>query len=285
MDRHATWSKNRGRAVSQFVEALGALGFVLLTLLVQVYEARAQGGVQARHVRALLSAALPLRSDGYVNNKHLTFCTRFLTDFRAQSNIEYVEPVATAHTYDDAAFGVYKKRCPRLAMNRLQQCEPAVARSIREEPEAKRPQLFEKECQQYYGTANFSMYHVDIDNNPRNGKEYLFYFERAVGPRNRQGMRQMTINGGYNLINFQDCEITNAIPTNDPYDYFRDRPSPNYNGIIRYRSKHYIFDLWSIGTLKSSQDQTVYLLNLYRLEKRDRGAYCAYSGMPKHKQE
>jgi hypothetical protein len=66
-----------------------------------------------------------------------------------------------------------------------------VLKALREEgvPEDRLDEELDKYASEIsYGTKNFKLYKVDIDNDPRNGEEYLFYdqhYEPRKAPTKR----------------------------------------------------------------------------------------------------
>jgi len=108
--------------------------------------------------------------------------------------------------------------------------------------------------------------------------EHLFHFQRAAGPANRLKTEQTLVDGRYNVLDLKRCEVTASIPSDDPYDYVRNRPLQNFNGVIRYADKNYIFRLRTLGSAQPPAERPSYWLDLYRLDG-DKGAYCAYSSL------
>ncbi len=179
----------------------------------------------------------------------------------------------------------HRGRCTNLASEFFDSyhCEPKIAESIERLPKDQRDSQYKSSCRHYRGTANFKHYLVDINNNSKDGKEHVFYYERAQGPLNRPDAKLNYANGGYRVIDFDRCELKGGSPTNDPYSYFYKRPLENYNGIIRYRGKHYIFDLADLDGSDRNPDNPNYGLRLdsygtYSRKVEPRlGPICAFS--------
>lgn len=175
------------------------------------------------------------------------FCRTFIRDFRQQTGIEFVEPDAKADRYDAPVWQPYKTRCASLAAGVFDSylCEPKIAETIERLPKDQRNAEYKRSCQHYRGTMNFKHFLVDINDNPKDGKEHVFYHEREEGPLNRSGAELNFGNGGYWIVDLDRCELKGGSRTTDPYSYDSYlRPLENYNGIIRYKGKHYIFDLY-----------------------------------------
>jgi len=214
-----------------------------------------------------------------VRDQNKGFCQAFLQDFGLQRNIEFIEPDAKADSYDDPAWQPYRGRCTNLASELFDsyQCEPKIAQAIEQLPQDQRDSQYRSSCQHYRGTANFKHYLVDINNNPKDGKEHVFYYERAQGPLNMPNAQLIYGNGGYSVIDLDRCELKGGSRTNDPYSYFHKRPLETYNGIIKYKGRHYIFDLADLdGTLRLDRYGTY----SPRVEPR-LGPVCAFSTLPR----
>ncbi|MCH7540822.1 MAG: hypothetical protein IH999_10575, partial [Proteobacteria bacterium] len=105
-------------------------------------------------------------------------CTPLLEAFQAQRGIEYVEPVARAERYRDPAFEPYRAMCPGWEFNRWHYSQIISALDEMNLPEDQRQESLEATGKHYFGTRNFKLYHLDLDGNPANGEEYVFYAER-----------------------------------------------------------------------------------------------------------
>jgi len=211
------------------------------------------------------------------------FCQAFVQDFRRQQNIEFIEPVAKADSYEDPVWEPYRRRCPGVPVFDDYQCEPKIYDAIMAQPGAERQREFEAACQHYRGTANFKLFLVDINNNPKDGKEHVFYYERAQGPLNQPDAKLNYANGGYSVIDLDRCGLKGGAEAHDPYSYFYQRPLENFSGIIRYRDRHYIFDLFELEGADRDPNNPNYRLHLsgysmFGRETKPRlGPICTYS--------
>ncbi len=218
-----------------------------------------------------------------VGKQNKAFCEGFLQDFRLQKNIEFIEPVAKADSYDDPVWQPYKASCPQLELFDRYSCEPKIYDAIMAQPPTERQREFKTACQHFRGTANFKLFLVDINNNPKDGKEHVFYYERAEGPLNRPVSKQIYGNGAYAVFDLDRCEVKRGANVHDPYSYFYKRPLENYNGIIDYRGRHYIFDLADLDGSDRDPKNPNYRLQVdghakFGKETKPRlGPICSYS--------
>jgi hypothetical protein len=218
-----------------------------------------------------------------VRKNSKAFCEAFLLDFRLQKSIEFIEPVAKADSYDNPVWETYRRRCPDVPIFDSYECEPKIYDAIMAEPPAERQRQWKTACRHYRGTANFKLFLVDINNNAQDGKEHVFYYERAQGPLNRPDAKLNYGNGGYSVVDLDRCELKGGAEAHDPYSYFYQRPLENYSGIIRYNDKHYVFDLYELAGRDRDPNNPNYRLHLngystFGRETTPRlGPICTYS--------
>lgn len=198
----------------------------------------------------------------YVKHPNKDFCEAFLQDFRQQKGIEHIEPVSKAESYDDPVWQPYKTRCPDLELFESYGCLAEDAEYIATLPKGEGVRYRRNVCEHFRGTANFKLYEVDINNDPAGGKEKVFHYERAQGPLNRPDRKVVLGNGKYQIVDLGRCEVVGGSETHDPYSYFYQRPLKNYNGIIKYKGKHYIFDLYDLDGSDRDENKHNYTLRL-----------------------
>ena len=210
-------------------------------------------------------------------------CTPLLEDFQAQRGIEYVEPVARAKYYHDPALAPYRAMCPGWEFNRWHYSQISSA-DLDDLPEDQRQEILEAIGNHYLGTRNFKLYRLDLDGNPANGEEYVFYAERyylrssavpwylriekipgqvdwndILRPEDVPKDAEF-IDGGYTVLDFANCKQVDWVQIYDPYDYLEGRPLANHTGVIKHRSRPYIFKLFESDHLPG---EDVYGLSIY----------------------
>lgn len=173
------------------------------------------------------------------------FCAAFLDDFTKQKGIEYIKPIVEVNDYNDPKLQDYFKQCPNKDFHKT--AEISHARTLQEiagKEQMLGRSLSDEELEEYggidfYATKNFKLYKVNIDNDAKNGDEYVLYAE---------GFYNDIINrytyGGYRIIDLQQCRFRGGVSSNDPFDYKNKKPIENYNGIIKYMGEYYVFDLY-----------------------------------------
>jgi hypothetical protein len=214
----------------------------------------------------------------HTGSKALPFCKVFLEDFREQKGIKYVEPLVRTESYDAPALQPYKDRCPDLEMHKLAECSQQDWSYVQSLPEEEREREMDKVCRVYYGTRNFKLYELDLNGNPKDGKEVAVYFERIYGPQNISGAMQVYSNGGYAIFDIKSCRRWAWTPTNDPNDYLYNQPLENYNALIQYKGKYYIFNLYELGRGKyRDPNKLEYRLHIGGNRKNGWGGLCSFS--------
>ncbi len=210
-------------------------------------------------------------------------CTPLLEAFQAQRGIEYVEPVARAERYRDPALEPYRAMCPGWEFNRWHYSQVGFA-DLDGFPADRREEILEAIGNHYFGTRSFKLYRLDLDGNPANGEEYVFYAERyylrsSVVPgylRIEKIPGQVDwndilrpeevpddaefIDGGYTVLDFANCKQVDWVQIYDPYDYLEGRPLANHTGVIKHQSRPYIFKLFESDHLPG---EDVYGLSIY----------------------
>ncbi|SPP63010.1 hypothetical protein [Nitrospira lenta] len=175
------------------------------------------------------------------------FCRQFLADFRTQNKINYVKPIVVANDYSDAAFDTYKQKCPKLEFRKRVLLHPKIADDVKSLP----AEEMEKYGDVYVGTTNFKLYKVDINNNPSDGDEFIFYHEKFLhvssgGQEALQepGKDDYDNRGAYLVINFHDCRVSDGLEVDGLRQF---STVPDYSDIINYKGRNYIFDLYPAG--------------------------------------
>ena len=215
----------------------------------------------------------------HVLPKALPLCQTFLEDFAEQKGITYVEPILRADNYDDLKLDPYKSRCPDLEMNKLAACSPRTAFYIQGLPEDEREREADKLCSVYYGTKNFKLYELDLRRHSKVAKDIVLYFERIFGPQESDA--KVYGDGGYVIFDSKNCRRRRGTHTHDPYDYTHNRTRENYNALIQYNSRYYIFDLFEMGgTQPRDPYQPTYRLHLEGNRKDGWGGLCSFSTNP-----
>ena len=191
-------------------------------------------------------------------------CPAFLEDFKKQRHITYIEPIVRTDNYDDPALQPYRQKCPRLDLRKLIAVDDRLGH----------PQgLTEKELELIgivsYGIGNFELFKVDIDNDPTDGEEYIFYYEGEFYPKTNKTSPQ---NRAYRVVDFSTCEITGGT-------YFNRLGSAKWtrNAVIEYKGKYYLYALQS-----APGDQPSFFnlaLKTYSKEKARLIAVCLH-GLP-----
>lgn len=164
-----------------------------------------------------------------------SFCKSFLEALKGRKEVEFIEPIIRTDDYNDPILQSYLSKCPKLQLNKLVAFEPRIWEHAKTLPEEER----EKLGRVSFTNLDFRLYHVDIDNDPKNGREYLFYGGGRFSPKEK-------FQGDYTeylLVDFEKCEIRGMRQVRDTVNYFTKKPTGNHNFVIRFRGKSYILEL------------------------------------------
>lgn len=219
--------------------AMAAVVMLLLAPLSPAYAGgKAPESAKAEAIKRIMTGRMFYPQDS-INSDNPGFCKAFLTDFRKQEAIEYVDPILGAKSYDDPALEPYKARCPQLDLHKSWACGNPISDYLETLPAKEAERTRDELCDFYYGSDYFKFYRVDLNNEPDDGKEYVFFYAGSIGPFNKQddsrsGTRRArhTPGGGvYGIVDFGKCEFTTGAGTG------------GHNAMIKYRDKVYIYNL------------------------------------------
>lgn len=192
------------------------------------------------------------------------FCKAFYEDFKKQANIVHIQPIVKAEKYDDPVFRPYQQNCPKLQMHKHYGFEPRDMQlggppESEEEAEARAREIST-------GLKNFQLFWIDINNNPKDGEEYLFYYE---GEFEKRSNKAYPASRAYQVVDMVACQTTDGI-------YFNRGGRSEHltrNGVIRYKGKNAIY------MLESWDKERIYLyltLELYSDKLKRLAPTCTY---------
>lgn len=181
--------------------------------------------------------------------KDTKFCSAFLNDFIEQKQIEHIQPILEVEDYNDPKLQVYFKQCPNKKFNGAIVMSARAAEEIEDMEKTLGRKLTDEELEKeiggpnYYATKSFKLFKVNLDNDFNNGDEFVFYAEGYRSPVRGKYVTEYTY-GGYEILDLKNCKTKYGASTRDPYDYEKQQPIENYNGIIKYKGAYYVFDLY-----------------------------------------
>ncbi|MBM3254637.1 MAG: hypothetical protein FJZ16_10310 [Candidatus Omnitrophica bacterium] len=264
---------NKKKRIVPFIKYIITLFFAVAL----ASEGFGEGKIQLDEKGKLFSIAqsLEFRKRPYIKEDE-SFCKSFLGALKAKREIEFIEPIIRTDDYNDPRLQTYLGKCPKLHLNKSVAFEPRIWEYAKTLPEEERERL---------GTVTFTnmdfrLYHVDVDNNPKNGKEYLFYGGGGFSPR----LNMAASFTNYLLVDFEKCEIKGSGQVRDTVNYLTKKPTGDYNFVIRFRGKTYILELdyypnedsyyvplyeWRIA--KINKKLSAFLLCSYESQKPEKG--------------
>lgn len=100
-------------------------------------------------------------------------CKTLYDNFKKQTNIEYVQPIVRAESYDDPALKPYRDKCPSFDFRK------SLSVPANQDTTGWTDEEWESLGTPTYGIDHFKLFRVDIDNDRNNGKEFVFYYQGA----------------------------------------------------------------------------------------------------------
>lgn len=168
-------------------------------------------------------------------------CKAFLEDFRQQKTIEHIDPSIQTDNYEDPRLTPYKSRCPKLDFHKT--LEP-VGAAPHKAPLPPGEEINEDNYNVYLDTRNLRLYELEMDDNPANGKEIVFYGEapkivRSGGVPFPDGPIHNMHRGRYRVIGLDRCSDLGGMGVSELWTPSRIES----HGVIRYRGKNALYDL------------------------------------------
>ena len=179
---------------------------------------------------------ITMKMDYFVDEQ---FCRQFFEDFKQQVNVEHIQPIIQADRYDDPKLAAFVDKCPEIKWVGAEPDEEGVALNTRPRDQAGNRSV---------GTAHFRLYKVDINNNRKDGAEYVFYSDGFV-PEPLPGEEPGPVeeldktHGQYIVIDFERCLSLGGIEAGRGGT----NALPVYHGVIRYHGRSYLYDLNASG--------------------------------------
>ncbi len=163
------------------------------------------------------------------------FCKSFLDDLKERSAVEFVEPIVQTDDYNNPMLQSYLGKCPKLQLNKSVAFEPRIWEYAKTLPEEERERLGRVS----FTSLDFRLYHVDIDNNTKNGKEYLFYGGGRFYPKENS----VGDSADFIVVDFENCKIKGMGRVRDTINYLTKKPTGNHNLILLHKGKSYILGI------------------------------------------
>jgi len=164
------------------------------------------------------------------------FCRQFFEDFKKQDKkVEHVQPIVQADRFDDPALTAVVGKCPTVKWIGAEADEPGYPLNT---------ETRDQFGNQSVGTAHFRLYHADIDNDKRTGREHVFYSDGFVPqPLPGEDLKEVEeldkTRGWYVAVDFENCATLGGVVVG----WGGRNVFPVYNGVIRYQGQVYIYNL------------------------------------------
>ena len=210
---------------------------------------------KSARVRSILSTKPMFQASPQSNQRYGKFCSKFLSDFRLQQNVEHIEPITRTNNPEDPAFERYN-RCRTF-----------------EHPGGWAVEYFDS-IKVDVGDKNFKLFRINLDGNRKNGLEEVIYGERDF---------DSCLNGcnaSYSMINLKTCTRDASLSGTIRYDRTtKELISGQLSGLIRYKRKTYFY---SLDQLDDQSHSPEFFLTLFPFS-RSATAVCAGSTLSQPK--
>ena len=181
-------------------------------------------------------------------------CKLLIADLQENKNYELVEPIVQTDDYKDPKLQYYLGKCSDLPLQRLVLYEPRLMDFILSLP----PDEREKYGQVWNADGNFKLYRLSSSNMSNDSNNYIFYAGCWHSIKKNKQVQGMPI---YSVIYLQKCKELAHVSIFGLPNCADNQQSENFSGVIKYKSKYYIFEVsHDVGS-------TSYHLSTYKLSE------------------
>jgi hypothetical protein len=179
---------------------------------------------------AFQQASMKFTLENEVRQKE--FCGSFIGDLHSLKNIQFVEPIIKASTYDDPVLSGYPLSGPTSGCDNMNQIN-----TIDRDEQLSNEDL-DTFREAYYALANIRIYRLKIGSEAersKSGESLIFYGEEVCRKLNYQSC----VYAFYRVVDQNSCQVHSAdhFDVNDPYDYFERRKTPTINALVTYQGR------------------------------------------------
>jgi len=153
-------------------------------------------------------------------------CRPMLKDIRLH-NYTIIKPIVSTDDYQDPSLKVYTEKCPNLRLNRINGIAPNQLDYAMTLSEKEREEV----GMVVYYTKDFRIYNIDLDNDPENGKEFVFYGAGGY----LFWSEEFIDTAMFTVVDFSSCK------TKDIFGSTTGQNAYTKEGIISYGGKYYIY--------------------------------------------
>jgi hypothetical protein len=158
----------------------------------------------------------------------LNRCNAFLHDLKSGADVHIVEPIGRAQDLDALEKSRWFGRCGASDFAKFVEFEGRIWDSVKDLPRAER----EKYGRTFKMAGPFMLYRIDIDRNPKNGQELLFY---GAGASDSRGTRADS--SGFAVLDLNKCEPKYWAQAIDSANY-----PENAAGMVMHKGTPLLFD-------------------------------------------
>ena len=172
-----------------------------------------------------LKQPYPHENDKKAKHDESQFCSEFIVDLKAGKSVDFVEPIVVTDDYNYPVLQHLITKCPKLKPFKSVYWLPRIWRYLQESKTPK--EEWEDSGTVTYASYDFKMYHTAFDGK-NNENEYVFF--------------------GNGVVKTLDLNICKVLEETSISESTIDRKTKQYtgarNGILKYKAKFYIYDLF-----------------------------------------
>lgn len=165
-------------------------------------------------------------------NSNESMCKSLLSDFIRQKHIRHLMPTVQSDDYHSAGFTRYQNKCPKLDFHKTRRRPDHF-------PLPPNGQTDDTYYITYQDTKNMQLYEVDLDGNPQNGNEIIFYGEASKN--DSDGSISNPVGGIYRAIKLKGCTNLGGVSVRGGWS--PTSQIKNWNGVFSYKTNSGVYDL------------------------------------------
>ncbi|MBT1073633.1 lysozyme inhibitor LprI family protein [Pelotalea chapellei] len=200
----------------------------------------------------------------------LKLCSAMLEDIQQGRKFEIVPPVARTDDYNDPSLQRYFDTCsaytPPYKEVYYTVTDPrlTISEMTDDEIESEAIPGVSIGATVHYALLDYRLYLVDFDNNPKNGKEYVFY----RGGKLSKGSGSETGSADFVVMDRKSCKQRATESLANQNINFRTGEAEGYNGMFSYSGKYYMY------TISYSKKENFRDLNIYGYDRKSTRGLC-----------
>lgn len=115
----------------------------------------------------------------------------------------------------------------------------------------------------YKANYGFKIYNIDFDQNPKNGKQILFFSAGYISQKDNI----QSIYDYYSIVDSNKCKTNEGCYVSRSIDYYTG-DTIGYTGVFMYKSKYYIYSIENYSDVNINQEPKVNIVVFYKWDNK-----------------